>query len=271
MPPFSDELIVKLSKLGFSNYEAKTYLGLLNNNPATGYEISQNAHVPRSVVYSTLRKMESLGYVISIHEKPRRYIPLSPKRLLAKLESDFTSELKHLSDDIIAFNDKSDTEGFWNIRGYRSLIEICNVNIRESKKQVCISAWSSEIEELQTSLLDAKKRGVDIIIFSFNKVKENFGSVYAYGIDEKKLSNIWEHKLIMITDQKDLIMGPANKDKEEQMIWTQNKAVLNIACNYIILDITLFGQRMKQDISDAVMKIMKEPIDHLDELLGSVN
>ncbi len=267
MPTFSDELIVKLSKLGFSKYEAKTYLGLLKKNPATGYEISQNAHVPRSVIYSTLRKMETLGYVISIHEKPSRFIPLSPKQLLAKLESDFTSDLTQLGDDLIAFDDKAETEGFWNIRGYRSLIEVCNVNIKESKKSICISGWKSEIDELEDALTIAKKNGVDIVIFSFNKIKEQLGQVFSYGIDESKLTNIWDHKLIMVTDNKDLVMGPANKDSDEQAIWTQNKAVLKIALNYIVLDLTLYGQRMKLNVSDTVVKLMPDRIDNLDEML----
>ena len=79
MNEIPEDLLAKLSKLGFTNYEARAYLGLLRNNPATGYEISHQADVPRSVIYSILRKLEAMGVVISIHEKPRRYIPLSPK------------------------------------------------------------------------------------------------------------------------------------------------------------------------------------------------
>ncbi|MCD6099727.1 MAG: helix-turn-helix domain-containing protein, partial [Candidatus Marinimicrobia bacterium] len=74
-----DEIIAQMVKMGFTVYEAKTYLALLKSNPATGYEVSQIAHIPRSVIYSVLRKLESEGVVISIHDKPKKYIPLSPK------------------------------------------------------------------------------------------------------------------------------------------------------------------------------------------------
>jgi len=264
---FSEDLLNRLTKLGFTNYEAKAYLSLLKNNPATGYEISNQAHVPRSVIYATLRKLEARGIVISIHEKPRRYIPLSPKQLLAKLESNFSERLSSLSEELLAYENKPDTEGFWNLRGYKSLIQISETHIREAKDLVCIHGWRREIMALKSPLMAARERGVDIIIFSFNKIDEDFGKVFAYGIDEKKLAEIWNHKFILVADAKELVMGPANKKADEQAIWTQNNAVLNIATNYIILDITLFGQRMEIDVSDTVTRLMTEKVDHLDELI----
>jgi len=267
MNVISDELLNKLLKLGFTSYEARTYLGLLRNNPATGYEISQQVNVPRSVIYTILRKLESMGVVISIHEKPRRYIPLSPKQLLSLLESDFSKRITSVKDDLIGFNNKPESEGFWNIRGYESLMELCSSLIKETNETIYISAWKREIEQLKKPLLAAKKRGVEIVAFSFTEIDQELGEVFAYGVDEEKLAKFWNRKIIMVTDSTDLVMGSANNDEEQQAIWTQNRAVLTIALNYIILDITLYGQRKKVDVSDAVMRLMTEKVDHLDQLI----
>lgn len=261
------DLSGKLNKLGFTNYEARTYLGLLRNNPATGYEISHQADVPRSVIYTILRKLEAMGIIISIHEKPRRYIPLSPKQLIALLESDFSKRLSSLRDDLFNFNNKPETEGFWNIRGYESLMELCTSLIKETRETIYISAWKREIEQLEKPLWAAKKRGVEIVAFSFTEIDQNLGDVFAYGVDEDKLAKFWDRKIIMVTDSKDLVMGSSNMDDEQQAIWTQNRAVLTIALNYIILDITLYGQRKKVDVSETVMKLMTEKVDHLDQLI----
>ncbi|HDL19432.1 MAG TPA: TrmB family transcriptional regulator, partial [Bacteroidetes bacterium] len=43
-------LIELMKQLGFTNYEAKTYLYLLKNNPATRYELSKYSAVPRSAI-----------------------------------------------------------------------------------------------------------------------------------------------------------------------------------------------------------------------------
>jgi len=267
MNVISDELLNKLLKLGFTRYEARAYLGLLCNNPATGYEISHQADVPRSVIYTILRKLEALGIIISIHEKPRRYIPLSPKQLIPLLESDFSKRLSSLRNDLFNFNNKPESEGFWNIRGYESLMELCTSLIKETRETIYISAWKREIEQLKKPLWAAKKRGVEIVAFSFTEIDQNLGDVFAYGVDEEKLAKFWDRKIIMVTDSKDLVMGSANNDEEQQAIWTQNRAVLTIALNYIILDITLYGQRKKVDVSDAVMRLMTEKVDHLDQLI----
>ncbi len=271
MNEIPDELLAKLVKLGFTNYEARTYLGLLNNNPATGYEVSHQSGVPRSVIYSILRKLESMGVVISIHDKPRRYIPLAPKQLMSLLESDFSKRIGSLKDDLFSYNDKPESEGFWNIRGYESLMELCTSLIDEANVSIYLSGWKREIDQLKRPLLLAKKRGVDITVFSFTEIDEKYGEVFAYGIPEEKLVSFWDHKLILVTDSKNLVMGSANQDDEQQSIWTQNRAVITILVNYIILDITLFGQRKNMDVSGTVMKLMTEKVDHLDQLIEETN
>ncbi|MBO8152342.1 MAG: TrmB family transcriptional regulator [Candidatus Marinimicrobia bacterium] len=262
-----DEIIAQMVKMGFTVYEAKTYLALLKSNPATGYEVSQIAHIPRSVIYSVLRKLESEGVVISIHDKPKKYIPLSPKQFLSKMEFEFSAKLSELKKKLLKFNNKPETEGFWNLRGYQVLIQTCESLIKEASSSVYISGWKREIEHLKDALLSARKRGVDVIIFSFNDIDKNLGEVFCYGIDENKLSKMWGHKLIVVVDSKELVMGPSNMTDYEQAIWTQNRAVLTIAVNYIILDITLYGQRFGVDVSKTVSRMMPERVNSLEDLI----
>ena len=262
-----DEIIAQMVKMGFTVYEAKTYLALLKSNPATGYEVSQIAHIPRSVIYSVLRKLESEGIVISIHDKPKKYIPLSPKQFLSKMEFEFSAKLSELKKKLLEFNNKPETEGFWNLRGYQVLIQTCESLIKEASSSVYISGWKREIEHLKDALLSARERGVDVIIFSFNDIDKNLGEVFCYGIDENKLSKMWGHKLIVVVDSKELVMGPSNMTDYEQAIWTQNRAVLTIAVNYIILDITLYGQRFGVDVSKTVSRMMPERVNSLEDLI----
>jgi len=100
MEILQENVLHKMMKLGFTNYEARTYLGLLKLSPATGYEISQLAQVPRSVVYTVLKRLEAQGIVISIHDKPRRYIPLAPNEMLKRMETDYAGRVMNLKDDL---------------------------------------------------------------------------------------------------------------------------------------------------------------------------
>jgi len=94
-------LIDLMRQLGFTNYEAKTYLFLLQNNPATRYELSKYSGVPRSAIYSVINKLEKDGLVNAIHTEPKRYyIPLPPEQLLKLLETRHKEILKEFQKNI---------------------------------------------------------------------------------------------------------------------------------------------------------------------------
>ena len=50
-------MVERLTQLGFSQYEAKTYVGLLVNGEQTGYALSNLTGVPQPKVYETLRRL----------------------------------------------------------------------------------------------------------------------------------------------------------------------------------------------------------------------
>lgn len=53
-----NDIILKLTQFGFSTYEAKAYLALLQKNPAIGYEVSKIAKIP------TCQRNEILSYLM---------------------------------------------------------------------------------------------------------------------------------------------------------------------------------------------------------------
>ena len=64
------ELIGKLKKPGFTENEAKIYLGLLSMSKATAREIHENTHAPRTKTYARLKRMSKKNYVKVIGETP---------------------------------------------------------------------------------------------------------------------------------------------------------------------------------------------------------
>jgi hypothetical protein len=47
--------VQRLIELGFSQYEAQAYVGLLGREPLTGYALSNVTGIPQPKVYETLR------------------------------------------------------------------------------------------------------------------------------------------------------------------------------------------------------------------------
>ncbi len=138
--------------------------------------------------------------------------------------------------------------------------------IREAHQEIYLSLWRKEFEELRRELEEAVQRGVKVILFSFTSLPQ-VGLVYSYGLDEKQLEKVWDHKIILVRDREELIMGEANRLMQCKTAWTRNKAIVQIAANHIVLDITLFGIRTGTDVRDAVLEMHPGELELLGQLL----
>src|SRR5476649_2608450 len=89
----SEVIAGRLTQLGFSQYEARTYIGLLLSNGATGYSVANDTGVPQPKVYETLRRLVERGAAAHTGEKPARYSAVPPDVLLKGLEDDFAARV----------------------------------------------------------------------------------------------------------------------------------------------------------------------------------
>jgi len=88
------ELIGKLKKLGFTENEAKIYVGLLLMGDATAREIHEFTHVPRTKIYATLERMSKKKYVEVIEGTPAYFRCIDPEKLTEKLKDEFLFSLQ---------------------------------------------------------------------------------------------------------------------------------------------------------------------------------
>ena len=264
----NEKLLPALKSFGFTSNEAKTYLSLLQNNPATGYEVSGKSGIPRSAIYEILKRLESTGMVSCVDTNPTRYIPLPPDHLFDLLENKFTANLDTLKDSLRNVNTDLEIGDLWNIRGYDSMIDRARNMIRNAKQSVYLSIWRNEFEKLHIDLKDAEKRGVDIVIFSFCDLPIDVGTVFAYNLDNRRLQDVWSSKILLVVDRDSALLGGVEMLPTNKVAWTRNSAIVAIALNYIILDLTLFGQRYNIEMSSVIAEMLQGDIHNLDDLLS---
>ena len=87
------ELIDRLKNLGFTENEAKIYVGLLSLNEATAREIHEFTHVPRPKIYSVLNRMAKKGYVEARGGTPAYFRSVGPEQLAERLRDEFLLSL----------------------------------------------------------------------------------------------------------------------------------------------------------------------------------
>src|SRR5215213_4569526 len=84
------DVVALLQALGFSEYESRAYLTLLQRNPLNGYELAKVSGLPRANVYAVLQKLEERGAVVRL-DMPigARYAPVAPAELTQRIASRF--------------------------------------------------------------------------------------------------------------------------------------------------------------------------------------
>ena len=264
----NEKLLPALKSFGFTTNEAKAYLSLLQNNPATGYEISGKSGIPRSAIYEILKRLESTGMVSCVDTNPTRYIPLPPDHLFDLLENSFNSNLDTLKDSLRNVNTDLEIGDLWNIRGYDGMIDRARTMIRNADKSIYLSLWLNEYKKLLSDLKDAEKRGVNIVIFSFCELPMDMGTVFSYNLDSERLLAVWSSKILLVADHDSALLGGVEMLPTNKVAWTRNSAIVAIALNYIVLDLTLFGQRYDFDMGPVISDMLQGEIHNLDDLLS---
>jgi len=258
----------RFRELGFTAYEAKAYLALLRQYPVTRYELSKNSGVPRSAIYDIIRKLESLGAVNALYVQPEKYIPLPPDQLLELLERQFNERLEEAKQSLEKFNTEIEPGHLWNIVGYKNMLHKAREMIARAQNSIYLSLWQRECLLLKDDIIKAIERGVKVIAFSFTPLDIPSDRVYSYEIPDQKLHAIWDRKIILVVDQTELLMGEADDKHNKKTAWTDNKAIVDIATNHMILDITLFGMRKKVDVSETVTAMESSGLENLGKLLN---
>ncbi|MGH9103278.1 MAG: TrmB family transcriptional regulator, partial [Acidimicrobiales bacterium] len=93
--------VERLMELGFSQYEARAYVGLLGKEPMTGYALSNATGIPQPKVYETLRRLARKGTAVQLEGTPARFVALPPAQVLSHLETAFRRRLADAELDLM--------------------------------------------------------------------------------------------------------------------------------------------------------------------------
>lgn len=73
-----------LQEMGLSEYEASTYVGLLQGGTSTAKEVANRAGVPQSRVYDVLDSLKTKGFVVVQEGRPKKFGPIEANRAVSQ-------------------------------------------------------------------------------------------------------------------------------------------------------------------------------------------
>lgn len=172
--PTISTLLQDFRQLGFAENEAKVYMQLLIDSPATAYEIAKATGVPRPNTYNALESLTKRGAVQPISENPGRYVAAPPDRHLLTLGHQTMAICDNLVRELAKLKPVDDDPYVWNVHGEAAIHRKISELISESRSSIRIKAADDVLRPQSKALRAAADRGVEILIILFGKDPEEF-------------------------------------------------------------------------------------------------
>jgi sugar-specific transcriptional regulator TrmB len=266
--PAASPLVSALVSLGFSLNESRAYAALLQESPATGYEVGVRAQIPRSAVYGVLRRLVNAGAARSIAGSPERFAPARVDELLALLRKRFDTSAESLEHAMRTLDTAPKAPDAFSVRGYERVLEEAERLVRSAQNRLVVSGWPREIAKLLPELRRAGKRRVYVVVFSHAALPKLPAEVFSYGLDEASLEEFWKHRLVVVADDHRTLIAATEQLDSDSAVVSETSAIAEIAASQVALDITLLAQRRKQDVQAVMAKMLGHRVGRLDTLLA---
>ncbi len=249
--------IEQLMALGFSEYEAKAYVALLQENPVTGYQLSKISNVPRSMIYEVVGKLIARGAVMSLRQEGVvRYAPIPPEEFLDQLHREYEALIAALRQDLSSLAVAPDLEYVWNIEGRENILAKAEEMIRQAEQEIYLSLTPATFLEVRPALLEAIRKGVRVVVYSPRPIDLPGGQVVVAPVSEEAQERVEGFWLILVIDEKEVLIGEQLGALQARASWTCSPLLVFIAEHHLRTDpylpqiLVCLGERAEEIIRE---------------------
>lgn len=229
-----------MKTLGFSAYECKAYLTLLEEFPMNGYALSKASGIPRSRIYEVLKNLIAKQMVFEQTQgKTTVYTPMEPKIFIKKLRSRYDKVFDDLTQYAgTLYREPKQDDKLVVIQGRENIISFLKVLIQGAQKRVAVSIWDEELTSLTDELDAALDRGVMLrgIYFGQEKVYEDLvphRRIQRYMAEKK------QRYLSVIIDHTHAVSGIVSRGEASKVTWTRDEGFIEVSEDYIAHDLVV--------------------------------
>lgn len=262
--PTYDQTLELLMDADFTEYEAKVYLSLLAQHPASAYTISQKSGVPHSRVYDISRRLIMKGVVASSGTKPETFSPLSPDQLVSKLNRDHKRLTRQLKKKLDSIDFIPDFDPVWNVKDRQEALEKIREIVAAAERKIYIGIWLEDFLPVKEELRKAAERGVAVFMLIYGKTEVDFGQYYFHEREHLEGVETIGRTIDFSADASVCMTGDLGGDGPTKVVWTRNFGLVFSIENYLIHDLfiqemkDLFGEKMKEHFGENLEMLRKK-------------
>lgn len=262
------DLLSDLVKIGFTEYEAKVYLALLHNHPATGYQLSKESGVPRSMVYEALKRLHGRGAALeTVEGRSTLYRPLPPAMLLDKHETALRRRVSHLREGLGKLYQSDVDDRVWSILGRDVTLAYATKLINEAARELFLVLTDDDLEALHEVIAAASERNVTVNTLLTGSGSLNYGRVAYHPPLESELQGLTT-TLLVVADDRELLIGSSTPQQQTSSTTTRNTDLVLIGRQFVWME--LFTQRVYAQLGpDLLAKLAPEDREIFESLTGA--
>ena len=252
-----DDLVNKLMRIGFTEYQAKAYVALTRKNPVTGYELSKHSGVPRSMIYEVVGKLVERGAAMTLRTGgATKYAPVPATEFFNQLQREHEDLISDLRSDLSSLASAPDLEYVWNIEGHENIIGRSGEMIEQAEERIYLTRLPVTLPDLEPSLIDAVERGVRVVIYTTDEIDLPGAQVAVAQISEETLSHAQGLGLILVSDSKEVLIAEWLAGVQAHASWTSSPLLVFIAEHHLRTD--LYLPQVLAMLGDQALDVIQE-------------
>ena len=254
-----DALTETLQQLGFTQYEAQCYIGLLRQHPINASQLSTVCGVPRAMIYETLARLEEKSIVVRLIGKeaePHVFEPVPPKQVIGQLALRFQSSCEQAEAELTSISSSSTTEVLVTLVDSEEILRRAVLLVRQAQQTLSIFGASQELDALAQDVNAAVGRGVAVRVVSFGSPPPLNGKVVTYLGENRSHPTRF---LLVAIDQAQLLIATYPSHTAATAHWMENSTLAGLAAAFI--NIEYYFIRMSNEHPSVLQQVLWQVVE----------
>ncbi|CAN5244801.1 TrmB family transcriptional regulator [soil metagenome] len=269
-----NEVLEAVKALGLSEYEAKAYLALLDESPASGYRVALNSGVPRSKVYEALGGLVDRGVALVNHGEPVRYAPVSPEEMISRRKRELEGTLESAQGTLDRYVGSADSRGaIWDLTGREAILQRAREMAGRAEQSLLLEVWQEDAPELREALSEAAERGIEVSVIAYGDPGYPFARVYHHDLVDEVTRGLGARWLVLSLDLREVVTGMLSMGDQSRAAWTSHPGLVVPTTELIKHDI--YVQEMLDAHRDTLeasfgpsLEVLRGRFERIGEIFG---
>ena len=219
--------------------EARVYVALLQNQGVSGYQLSKNAGIPSSKIYTLLNRLTERGFAIAVEGRPVKYYPRPPRELVADLQQNLSSAFVKLEDLLSGLENQSPSSNAlaWNITGRQDVMAKAKDMLRSAEDKIFLATWSKELKPLRKELEIAHHRGARVRLLAYGPTNFDAGEVFQHRPSDYPFRERGARRFVLTVDDERAVIANLVDGEDDTGLWTENSGLVLLFRDFVIHEI----------------------------------